>query len=232
MRSTRVIPVLVLALVLASGCSVIRQLPLPGLGGDTSTPTPVAAPPADPAVPPDALTSPPAFPSAPVLAEPAPSGLATPPGTVIRFGERAMVDAEYGTKQKGLISIAVTGIERGARADLDKLKLGDQAAGYTPYYIRSTVTNLSDTDFSFASLTSGNIKGQLGDGTAATPLRVIGTYRPCASTYAPANFLRSATYRSCEVFLAPTGTVVDKAAFTGVGYNQVFYDDPIVWSGR
>ena len=126
----------------------------------------------------------------------------------------------------------MSGIDKGSPADLDQLRLGDQASGYTPYYIQATVTNLSDTDFGYASLTSTGIKGQLGDGSPATPLRVIGRFPKCKSGYAPANFLRGASYRSCEVFLAPVGTVVDKVAFTGVGYDPTFYDDPIVWSRR
>lgn len=224
---------MVLVLAFGTGCAGAPRLPIPDWVTGASDPASAAPAPQPPeAGPTDLASSPlPPAPAVPSASGPAPAGVATRAGTRVGFGEQATVDADYANK-RGIIGITVTGIEKGSPVDLDQLRLGDQASGYTPYYIQVSVTNLSDTDFGYASLTTTGIKGQLRDGSPATPLRITGSFPRCKSGFAPANFVRGATYRSCEVFLAPAATVVDKVAFTGVGYDPSFYDNPIVWSRR
>ncbi|MFD8978977.1 hypothetical protein [Streptomyces sp. NPDC059564] len=152
---------------------------------------------------------------APSSAAPAPGGAAgaAKPGQKYKIGEAAEFPYKSGST-KGQIALSVTKIEQGQAADLDVLKLGDQAKGKVPYYIHYTVKNTGTTDLSFTSV--NYIKGLLGDGTEAQDLSIIGKFEKCKNESMPKGFTNGQTQTSCVVALAPSAeTKVSGALYWG-----------------
>jgi hypothetical protein len=124
-------------------------------------------------------------------------------------------------------------ITKGTKADLASLKLGDQAKGFTPYYVTFKVTNESGTDYSFSSL--GLNSGLLADGSRAQKVSVIGKFKPCDGTSAPRSFTtKGASYTTCTMSLAGPGSSVTGAQFSGynsdVSPDTDYGKDAITWS--
>ncbi|MGH3635536.1 MAG: hypothetical protein ACRDTS_15920, partial [Mycobacterium sp.] len=79
----------------------------------------------------------------------------TKQGTNLLFGQRAIVPFKS-KHRKGALGIIVTTIQKGDPNDLTPLKLGDRAAGMTPYYVRVIVSDESGGKFPGASISSLN----------------------------------------------------------------------------
>ncbi|WP_369394513.1 hypothetical protein AB5J72_48575 [Streptomyces sp. CG1] len=142
------------------------------------------------------------------------SGADTKAGQTLKMGQAAHVPFTYGTSTKGKIALTVTSIEQGNPSDLASLKLGDQAKGKVPYYIRYSVTNEGDSDLAYATV--GHMKGHLGDGTEAQDLMVIGDFDKCKSDALPQGFTKGKVAQGCGVALAPSAsTKVASAEYWG-----------------
>ncbi|MFI7680715.1 hypothetical protein [Actinophytocola sp. NPDC049390] len=143
----------------------------------------------------------------------------TPQGTALAMGEKAVVPF-HASGEKGLVGVTITKIDKGAPADLAPLKLGARADGYTPYYIRITVSNESGTDFAGSSIVT--LDGLLADGSDAGGVySVPSSFTPCGKGSAGDDFVTAGTtYETCSLALAPEGTEV-----TGVAYDIDTYDD-------
>jgi hypothetical protein len=121
----------------------------------------------------------------------------TPPGTVLKIGEKATINLKIGSKE-GVVSISATKITKGAPADLTPLKLGDRAAGLTPYYITFELTGGPQSD----NLRFGGFPlahGLLGDGSSAQSLFIIGDFAPCKEQSFPKDFGPGRVFTSCTV---------------------------------
>lgn len=164
--------------------------------------------------------------------ESAGAGEFTPQGTELAFGEVATVPFSS-NEQAGAIGVTVVDIKAGTERELSQLDLGDRVSGFTPYYVTFEVTNESGSDFSFSAL--GNTHGLLEDGTRAQSVGIIGEFAPCPNNAAGSDFTtEGASYTTCSVELAPSGTSVVGAAYTShdtdVDAPNTNYDeDPIVW---
>ncbi|MCG3749975.1 hypothetical protein [Amycolatopsis sp. Poz14] len=191
--------VLVAALVFAlSGCTSTKT----GTAAPAST---VSQPAASPATPASSSSA------APVKVE------YTKQGTKLKIGEKAVVPFKSPVAGPGAIGVTVTGIDKGDAADLTPLKLGDQAAGMTPYYVRLKVTNESGTDFYSTSV--GLMYGLLEDGSKAAFVTIIGTFEKCDNARGGQDFSTvGATYDSCVLALAPEGSTVTGAKYSDTNY--------------
>lgn len=143
----------------------------------------------------------------------------TPQGTELAMGDKAVVPF-HASGEKGLVGVTITKIDKGAPADLAPLKLGPRADGLTPYYIRTTVSNESGTDFAGSSLVSLN--GLLADGSEAGGVySVPSSFAPCGKGSAGDDFVTAGTtYETCTIALAQEGAEV-----TGASYDVDAYDD-------
>lgn len=209
--------------VAAAGC---------GGGSDAKTATAPTSPKATTAAPspsPSASDSPSASESASADAI-VPTGDFTKPGTELKFGDKAMVPFSY-AKKTGVLGITAVGIKAGTKADPAKLKLGDKAKGFMPYYVTFKLTNESGTDFSYLSLTGTD--GLLGDGSSAQSVILFGKFAPCAGEVATRDFItKGSTLTTCELELAGIGAKV-----VGANYSKYPSDDkgpdygsePITW---
>lgn len=209
----------------------VLGLMLAGCGGDSE---PSAAPTSEtasgsPSASPSPSPSP--SPSASSSAAPAPEGGFTKQGTELKFGEKALVPFKS-MGMLGTIGVTATEIKKGDPAELAPLKLGDQAAGLTPFYVNFVVTNESASDFKFTSL--GLASGQLADGSRAQRVSVIGDFPPCDNSSAAKDFTtKGASYTTCVLTLAGGSSMVTAATYTGLtdsGFPDTDYGrDPIVW---
>ncbi|MBE1530666.1 hypothetical protein [Actinomadura algeriensis] len=196
------------AVLLASGCM------LPASDDD-----PEAADPPPPAPATSAAQSAAPQPSAPAAAG---NARATPPGTKLRVGQRAVVPYERaGTT--GMLGITVTAIEPGDLAAF-RQSFGAKAEGMVPYYIRYTVENVGGTDL---SRSSAPLLTGVGPGGASTGAVVIGSLTGCDRGRPDDSFAAAgASYRSCRLQAARQGGTV-----AGAAYEEDEYDDsPIIWS--
>lgn len=143
----------------------------------------------------------------------------TPQGTELAMGDKAVVPFES-RGEKGLVGVTITKIDKGAPADLAPLELGARAEGYTPYYIRITVSNESGGAWGGSSIVS--LKGLLADGKESGGVySVPSSFTPCPKGSAGDDFTAvGATYETCTLALAPEGAEV-----TGVAYGVDTYDD-------
>jgi hypothetical protein len=137
-------------------------------------------------------------------------------GTELAIGQGASFPFDYGDSS-GEIEMTVTEIEEGSAADLDVLDLGDEAAGMTPYYIRTTITNVGDTELSFVSPNS--LKGVLPDGGHATDVSIIGDFAPCPNESSPSDFTNGDSYEACDVVLVNEAQEIAGAQYWGEPYG-------------
>ena len=150
----------------------------------------------------------------------------TRPGTQLKFGEKALVPAKTKGLQ-GILGVTATGIKKGDPADLAPLKLGDTAAGKTPYYVSFVVTNESGTDL--AHVIGGATGGLLGDGKRAESLRVS-NFAPCRTGFATKNFTtKGASFTTCALTLAGGNAAVVAASYAPVDGDINYTTNPIIW---
>lgn len=202
------LPLLLGLSVLLAGCA------LPSSDDESD-----AAPP--PAPPAPATTAP----QNPAPQSPAPAAgnaQATPPGTKLRIGQRAVVPYERaGTT--GMLGITVTAIEPGDQAAF-RQRFGARADGMTPFYIRYTVENVGGTDLSRSSAPLLTGVGPDGGGTGAV---VIGTMPGCDRARPDDAFAAAgARYEMCRLQAAGRGGSVAGAAYEEDAYE----DSPITWT--
>lgn len=157
------------------------------------------------------------------------AGDLTPPGTTLALGEQAIVPFNYAGTEATL-GMTVTAIDQGENADLDELELGDQAAGFTPYYIRIEVEGLDDAAAELAYSSIGDFDGLLGDGSQAQPLYVMGSWDTCLSESLPRDFGAGVTHEVCVPVLASGDAEVTAAQYGPSDTDYASFDgEPVVW---
>ncbi len=154
-------------------------------------------------------------------------GTATP-GTKAKLGRPILLTYDSGD-HKGILQVTVTRIEKGSRADLDKLSgLSGDALEATPYYVHAVIKNAGTTDLSHSFLEPPT--GLLKDGTAARELLVIGTFDKCDSYPKTTKFGPGASYETCKPVLAEPGSTVTGAAWSGSGYPDFPASAGVTWT--
>ncbi|WP_049565887.1 hypothetical protein [Nonomuraea sp. SBT364] len=168
-------------------------------------------------------TAPPAEPSptgssgTPGTGDTAGSVRATPPGTELRLGERAVLPF-----RDGVIGVTVTAVDAGDRAAFRR-QYGERAAGIVPYYIRYEVENVDGSDLSYSSGPSLGLVTAHGGPTGAV---VSGSMPDCERANAPKGFTRAgATFSSCHLSGA-----AGRVEITGAEFDMNAYRDaPVSW---
>lgn len=162
-------------------------------------------------------------------AEAAPTGDVTAPGTELAFGDAATVPFESGDGS-GVVQVSIDGITKGTAADLEPLDLGDQAAGFIPFYIAVTVTGVSGGDTLGNYSINESIEGTLPDGDEAQNIYIIGDFAPCEEENFPGDFADGDTFTTCVTYLAQESTEVSGAQFAPSDGDYNSYDgEPVTW---
>lgn len=161
--------------------------------------------------------------------EAAPTGDVTAPGTELTFGDAAVVPFESGDSA-GVVQVVVDEISKGAPADLEPLDLGDQAAGFVPYYIQLTVTGVSGSDALGNYSINESIEGTLPDGDEAQNIYIIGDFAPCEEENFPGDFADGESFTTCVTYLAQESTEVSGARYAPNDGDYNSYDgEPVSW---
>ncbi|GAA4812295.1 hypothetical protein ACFQ0K_04655 [Nocardioides caeni] len=158
-----------------------------------------------------------------------PSGDLTPAGTELALGEAATVSFSSGDGS-GTVQVVVDEITVGTPADLEPLDLGDQAAGFVPYYIQVTVTGVSGSAELGNYSINESIEGLLPDGEKAQTIYIIGDFAPCEEETFPGDFSDGASFETCVTYLAQESTEVAAAQYAPREGDYNSYDgEPVVW---
>lgn len=204
MPLTRPTPLRRLALAVAAG------LVLASCGGSAEEPT------ADPA--PTTSPSPSSTVAVPESVE------LTEVGADLAFGDSATVIHEPNQKRGTVLELTVTSAEQGTTKDLSGFILDDYTRAATLYYVQVEVENVGEGDVGGAAVP---LWGVDGENTLLPPATFTTTFRRCPSAPLPREFEPEAAFRTCLVFLAPDGGVMQGVSFRP---NQEF--DPIRWTGE
>lgn len=156
----------------------------------------------------------------PETASSAPSGGAssddtavTKAGTRLKMGESAVAGLTSGDR-RGLVRITPIGVEKGSIQDLVQggYSLTKEQHRATPYYVRVSYINLSDSDLSLAAPASH--LGGLADHTQrVSPTVLLEGLEKCpASDFT--SFTKGTVRTDCRTFLLPAA-----ASFDGVVYR-------------
>ncbi|MGW1682767.1 hypothetical protein [Saccharopolyspora sp. NPDC002376] len=158
---------------------------------------------------------------APTSAAPVETPPATPPGTTLNVGDRAVIPYDDGLN-KGTLALTVTAVEVGDKAYFEQ-NFGDDAKDATPYYIRYTLENLGGTDL--GGKNGPRLAGLLADGTT-TGTFITGDTPDCSNRTSPGNFDKvGAKYENCTLDAAGSGDEVVAARYNGGDYDE----KPIIW---
>ena len=155
---------------------------------------------------------------------PVPSGVElTRPGSQLNVGDHAVVAYEPRQDLVGVLDIQVVRLEKASIKDFSAWQLTEQQKKSTPYYVRSRIENVGDTDLGGrpVPLYIVNEKNVLLE---ATPF--ASSFEPCPSTPFPKKFGPGKTTRSCLVYLAP-----NRGQLEAVSFRPEESFNPITWDG-
>ncbi|MCX6399499.1 MAG: hypothetical protein NTX33_06185 [Propionibacteriales bacterium] len=159
------------------------------------------------------------------------SGDVTAPGTELAIGDTAVLPLTYGTEGTATVEVKVVGISEGTSADLKAAEV-DDAADYTPFYIKVEMKILEVGPGGFGSYTPGSDFDGLTGNTKAGSLIVFGDFAPCDDGGFEYDAKAGDTAPGCVPALATKGSTVDGVQFSGgpddAGYDQ-FDGKPVVW---
>jgi hypothetical protein len=154
-------------------------------------------------------------------APPAVTEPATPPGTRLAVGERAVIPYDDSIR-KGTYAVTVTAIKVGDQAAFEQ-NFGEDAKTTVPYYISYRLENLGGTDLSIKN--GPRLSGLLADGSSPGVF-LTGDLPDCVFRVSPGDFDHvGAAYENCQLVAASQGDEIVAA-----GYDDHEYDGkPLVW---
>jgi hypothetical protein len=148
----------------------------------------------------------------------------TPPGTKLKFGERAVVPFSNGVGADGHIGITVTGVSDVDKAAFDAALSDKSDPDITPFCIEYTIENADGSDLRYTYPPS--LRGVIADGGHPGAMVFGAKVAGCERGAAPDEFTEAgATYETGQVEGAAPGATVAGAEYGGADYE----DRPIVW---
>jgi hypothetical protein len=145
-------------------------------------------------------------------------------GTVVKLGQPAVVRWHAGVAHDSLVAITVTGVKRGAIADLDQFALNRAAHTSNVYYVFVVVRNVGTGNLSKRHL---SLYGKVTPHLVVPPVRFTLPFPRCDDRPLPAHFTRNARARVCLVMLAPRhGTI------SSVQWRSHRLPQPVSWRLR
>ncbi|MGA8255508.1 MAG: hypothetical protein WB767_02940 [Nocardioides sp.] len=179
----------------------------------------------------DPPTQPPETTSATPTEESTPTYVVVPPDVTLdepgsRFELKETAVAGWLPRQDlvGVVDVAVARIEATTlKASFGDYDLDDQSAGATPYYVRTTATNVGSTDLGGRQLPFYVVSS---DGSLVAPTGIEQDFAECPDSLLPAIFAPGDEAKSCLIFLVPEGGTLESVMFRppeGVV--------PLLWTG-
>lgn len=143
---------------------------------------------------------------------PVPEGIMlAEPGAMLELEESAVAAWEPREGLVGVVEVSVTRIEETTvQASLAGFDLeGDQQRS-TPYFVRTRVTNVGDTDLGARQLPLYFLDNK---GGLIAPTGVDRDFEDCPGSTLPTVFAPGDKARSCLIFLAPEGSTLQSVMF-------------------
>lgn len=143
----------------------------------------------------------------------APAGIElTEPGTALSLKDSATVMWDAGAHTVSAITVTVTGIKTGKKADFRFFALDKDQQKATPYYVQLNVTNEGPAGL------GGRvppIQLTAADGATWQPTPIVGDLKQCQPTQLPDSFLAEDDTRMCLVYLVEPTTKPSDIALGG-----------------
>ncbi|WP_372736061.1 hypothetical protein [Nocardioides sp.] len=149
----------------------------------------------------------------------------TAPGSELGLGETATVSYEVRQGVEALLDIKVTRLEKTSfKKSFSGWDLNASIKKTKPYFVRVTITNLSETDLAERPVPLYIVDG---NDTLIEATKFKSKFKPCTPSTFPKKFGEGATAKVCLVYLAP-----DKGDLTAVSFRPTQEDLPITWTGK
>ena len=148
----------------------------------------------------------------------------TTPGTVVRLGQRAVVQWRGQKGHESRAAVTVTAAKRGSLTDLKQFKLTGPARSSTVYYVSAAVRNLGPGNLSGRFLT---LYGKVSAALVVQPVRLTLAFKKCDYKPLPAHFTKGKRTRVCLVMLAPRHGRISSIEWRGSSRQQ-----PVSWRVR
>ncbi len=147
----------------------------------------------------------------------------TQAGTVLKFGEPALVAFEPNTERSSVLSLVVEGVKAGKIADFSAYQLKDSTRKSRPYYVQVSVENVGTGDVGGADipLYAVDERNRLIEFSSFN-----NTFEKCPSQPLPTAFGADKEVKGCLVYLVPEGGTLTSMSFRPL---QTF--EPILWEG-
>lgn len=156
---------------------------------------------------------------------PVPDGVElTTQGSELGVGDDAVVAYEPRQNLVGVLDITVTRLEKTTfKKSFSGWKLDATTKKANPYFVRTTVKNVGDTDLGGRTVPLYIVDG---NNTLIETATFASTFKPCPSKAFPEKFENGDKIRVCLVYLAP-----GKGDLTAVSFRPTQQFDPITWTG-
>jgi hypothetical protein len=155
---------------------------------------------------------------------PVPAGVElTAPGSQLAVGDHAVVAYKPRQDQVGALDIRVTALEKTTIKDFSAWQLNDAQKQSNPYYVRTLIKNVGDTDLGGREVPLYVVNDQ---NVLLEPTPFASSFEPCPSTPFPQKFGPGDSVRACLVYLAP-----DHGDLVSVSFRPEETFNPITWTG-
>jgi hypothetical protein len=155
---------------------------------------------------------------------PVPAGVElTKPGSQLNLGEHAVVAYEPRQEQVAALDIVVDKLEKTSIDDFSAWQLSDEQKKSTPYYVRTLIENVGDTDLGGRPVPLYVVNE---DNVLLESTPFASSFQPCPSTPFPEEFGPGDRTRACLVYLAPNRGDLEAVSFRP---EETF--NPIIWEG-
>jgi hypothetical protein len=148
----------------------------------------------------------------------------TTPGTVVRLGQRAVVQWRGQRGHQSRAAVTVTAVKRGSIRDLKQFQLTRPARSSTVYYVSAAVRNLGPGNLSGRFLT---LYGKVSARLVVQPVRFTLAFKRCDYQPLPAHFTKGKRARVCMVMLAPRHGRISSIEWRSSGRQL-----PVSWRAR
>ena len=148
----------------------------------------------------------------------------TAQGSELEVGDSATVAYEPRQNAVGSLEIKVTATERATFSMFDGFELTKETRSTSPYFVRTMVTNVGDTDLGGRPVPLYIVDGE---NRLIESSVFAGTFKPCEGSMFPKKFKNGDQVKACLVYLAP-----DKGDLTAVSFRPDQEFDPITWTGQ
>ncbi len=138
-----------------------------------------------------------------------------------------------GAEADGIVEIAVQEVVAGSRDEVQAAVPDEDLSEGEPYYVRSSVTGVANSDTLAFTQPSIYLSVVLSDGSQPAELFAGSAVDECTSGSAEGDFANGSSYDDCRIVLVPAGLQVAQVIYgpskAGLEEYGRFTGAPVVW---